>query len=78
MAVTETLEKNAVTMKLNIGLDAQGNVKTANVGLGTLDIVNPATTWDAQKAMNIVEALSACLTKPVYSVIRTATSVMVD
>lgn len=70
MAVTETLIKNVVQMKLNIGQDAQGNIKTATVGLGSLS----GTAWDAQKALNVVAGLIPCLTRTVADVQHVATS----
>lgn len=75
MAVTATLTKAAVKMNLNNGTDAQtGEVKTVAVSLGS---VNP-TTYNAQKAMNIVNAIAPCLTKSVYSVHEVKTSTLTE
>ena len=63
MATTEALDKIAVNVKLNNGT-SQGVVKTVNVGLGTIS----TTGYDAQKAMNVVNALGDCLSKPVYTI----------
>lgn len=75
MAVTTTLTKIAVKMNLNNGTDPQtGDIKTVSVSLGAL---NP-TTYDAQKVMNIVGAISTCLTKSIYSVQEIRTSTLTD
>ncbi len=74
MAVTARLDKIAAKMNLNNGLDAQGNVKTVGVNLGSL---NPET-YDADKVMAIVEGLTPCLTKSVVSVQEVRTSTLID
>ena len=50
MAVVSTLEKIAVKMLLNNGVDEQGNTKTVSVNLGSL---NP-TTYDASTVLNFL------------------------
>lgn len=64
MAVTSTLKKVSVNVKLDNGTDAQGNVKTVSVPLGNLSVQN----FDAEKAMAVVTLLEDCLLKSVYSV----------
>ncbi len=64
MAVTSTLKKVSVNVKLDNGTDALGNVKTVSVNLGNLSVQN----FDAAKAMAIVNLLEPCFTKTVYSV----------
>lgn len=74
MAIQETKEKEACTIKLNMSVSESGTVKTANVSLGSLS----ANNWDAQKAYNIVEALAPLFSKAVYSVQHIATTNLVD
>ena len=75
MAVTSTLDKIAVKMNLNNGTDAQtGAVKTVSVNLGSL---NPET-YDATKVMEIIEDLTPCLSKSVYSIQEVRTSTLTD
>lgn len=71
-SVTETITKNAIQVKLNNGSSASGTVLTVNAGFPTLN--TDTTTYDAEKVINIVEALMPCLSKSVYAVQRTATS----
>lgn len=72
MAVTEELTANSITVKLNNGTDTEGNVKTVNTGLGGA-LSGEESDWDADKVMNITTALDAVLSKPIYSVNRSAT-----
>ena len=58
------LKKVSVNVKLNNGTDSQGNVKTVNVGLGTLS----TTGFNADKALAVVSLLGPCLSKTVYAV----------
>ena len=71
MAVTETNVKNAVTMKLNNGVDSQGNIKTVDVSIGTLSTTG--SDYDKDKAFAIVNALTSCLSKTLYNTQHTAT-----
>lgn len=59
MAVEDELIKRTATMLLNNGVSPTGTVKTVSVSIGTL---NPSA-WNLQKASNIVNAMSGCLTK---------------
>ena len=72
MAVTSTLEKAVVKMLLNNGTDASGNVKTVSVNLGSLS----PTGYDDTKAMAVVTAVAACLSKTLYSVQKQMTYTM--
>ncbi len=74
MAVTSTLKKVSVNVKLDNGTDSLGNVKTVSVNLGTLSVQN----FDAAKAMAIVNLLDRCLVKEVYSVEKVEVSTMVE
>lgn len=53
MAVVETTQKMTAALALDDGTTAQGNIRTVNTSLGTLD----PTAWDVQKAWNIMNAL---------------------
>ena len=64
MAVTETPKKVSVSIKLNNGVDSDGNVQTVSISLGSLNL----TGYDDAKALAIVSALDDCLDLPVYSV----------
>ena len=62
MAVSETTKKISVNVILNTGT-SNGVIQTASFSIGALSSSN----YDAQKIMNIVNLLSDCLSKPVYS-----------
>ena len=64
MAIDETVAKISVNVKLNNGTTASGSVKTVSVNLGNLK----TTGFNAQKAMNVIDALTPCLDKAVYEV----------
>ena len=72
-SVTETITKNSIQVKLNNGSTAAGGVATVNAGFPTLNVAD-TSTYDAQKVINIVEALMSCLSKSVYAVNHTAVS----
>ncbi len=69
MAVETTIKSVRCNMKLNNGLDPEGNVQTVSVSLGTLN----KNTWDAQKALNITALAAPCLAKTLYSTEKTET-----
>lgn len=73
---TVTPTKNVVRMVLNITVDpVTGQVsKTANVSLGTL--TTNMANYDDAKALAVANALSACLTKTLYSVEKVTTSTL--
>lgn len=76
-AVTETVTKNSIQVKLNNGTDpSTGQVRTVSGGFPTLSL--EPNDYDAQKVMNVIEALSPCLTKTVYSVQHTQLSDLTD
>lgn len=66
----ETLKKVSVNLKLENGTDAEGNIKLVNVSLGTLS----KDSFDADKALAIVQLLSPCLSKTVNSTEKVAIS----
>lgn len=63
MAIVRTLDRVYVRMKLNNGMDAQGNTKTVSQSLGALS----PTGYDDEKAWDVIDALIPCLTKALYS-----------
>ena len=63
MAVVSRLNKVSVAAQLNNGTQ-DGKVKTLSLSLGSLNV----SRYDDQKAMNIVNLLEPCLSKPVYEV----------
>lgn len=74
MAITETALKDAVSMKLNNGTDASGNIKTVSVSIGSLS----TASYDNSKAMAVVNAISPCLSKGVYEVRHTKETTLYD
>ena len=63
MSVQSKLTKISVNTKLNNGTK-DGKVTTVNVSLGTMN----TSTYNDQKAMNIVDLLEPCLAKEVVGV----------
>ena len=76
MAVTEQLYGQSAAMLLNDGTTASGAIKTVKVNIGTLS--SRAADWNAQKALNIINAVSSCLERSVYSSTRTANFYLID
>ncbi len=72
MATTETVTKRAVTLRLEAGTDAEGNIKYVNQSIGTLS----KDRWDGDKVMNIKDAMAPCLSKTVGAVQTVVTSDM--
>ena len=72
MAVTSITKRVAVSLKLNNGTSTTGSIKTVSVNLGSLN----KSAFDAQKAINIVNALSSCLERSVYSTEKTEVSIL--
>ena len=64
MAVTTTVSKVSVNVKVNNGTNANGTTKTLSINLGSLN----KDTFDAHKAMAIVGLLAPCLEKTLNSV----------
>ena len=77
MAVALNAKKTSVSIKLNNGLDEEGKVKTVGLNLGTLNIAD-FTSETAQKAQNIINALTPCLSKAVTSVEKTHVDYMTE
>ena len=69
MAVSEELYSQSAAMLLNDGTTTSGAVKTIKVSIGTLSTT--ASTWNAQKAINIINALSPCLNRRLHAASRT-------
>ena len=69
-----SLHSVSVFMRLNNGTDAQGNVKTIGISLGSL---NPAT-YDPDKVLAIVDKVENCLTKTVVYVQEFKTSTITN
>ena len=74
MAVTTTLTKLRVNVKLNNGTKADGTAKTLSISLGTVS----KDAFDAAKAMAIANLLEPCLEKTIHSVEQVATSTISD
>jgi len=74
MAVTEEADKQQCTIKINNGRDSAGNVKTVNQNLGSLAV----NGWDAQKAVNIVNALTPLFSSGVHAITHTVTNVLIE
>ncbi len=63
MSVSTTIDKITVNVKLN-NETSGGIVQTLTVPLNGFDTLN----YDDQKAMNIINLLGDCLSKPVYTI----------
>ena len=74
MAVTEQVDKQQCTLRLDNGRDSSGNVKTVNMNLGSMAV----NGWDAQKVINITDALTPCLSKGVHGVAHVETSLLIS
>ena len=64
MAVTTTVSKISVNVKVSNGTNANGTPKTLSIGLGSLD----KDAFNADKAKAIVDLLEPCLAKTRLSV----------
>ncbi|MBQ7154659.1 MAG: hypothetical protein IJR85_03760 [Synergistaceae bacterium] len=74
MAITTTLNKVSVSLKLNNGTSAQGTTKTISISLGSLN----KDTFNADKAMAIVELLEPCLDKALVRTEKSEVSILTD
>ena len=70
MAVTTTVTKDVVTMKLQNGTTTTGALKTVSVSLGSLN----KDAYDADKVMSIVGLLAQMFAKSLYLVQKTEVS----
>ena len=70
MAAATECKKISVAIKLNNGTTTTGKAKTVSVNLGSLN----KTAFDAQKAVNIVNALVPCLDKSLNAIMKTEVS----
>lgn len=64
MAVTETIGKISVNMRLNNGVKQDGTQLTVTDKLPDLNV----NTYDNEKAMAVVDKISPCLEKDIYDV----------
>lgn len=67
---TSILKKVSVNIKLDDGTDTQGNTKTVNVSLGSLN----KNTFDADKVIAVIGALEPCLSKSIAGIEKTEVS----
>ena len=58
------LKKVSVNIKLDNGMDSEGNIRTVTVSLGSLSKDN----FNADKALAVITALEPCLNKEVNTV----------
>lgn len=65
IVAVSTLKGRTARVVVSSGVDSQGNSLTANVSVSGLS--STASAWDADKFLNIVGALEACLKDPVVS-----------
>lgn len=72
MTVVLTPKSRKATIKLANGTDSSGNVKTVNLNLGSLSVA----TWNADKAMAIINAIVPCLTKTLHQSTTTEENIM--
>ena len=64
MAVSRTLTKQAIRLKLNNGTDSQGRIQTVSLSMPKLTTGNGYTD---DKAMAVIDLLEACLSKTISS-----------
>lgn len=68
---TETLKSRTARMALENGTDSQGDVVLVNLSMPNMS--KSASDWNADKLLNIVDALAPCLSKTVNTVESVAT-----
>lgn len=69
---TATLKKVSVSVKLDNGVDSEGNIKMVSLSLGSMD----KDSFNADKALAIVSLLGPCLSKTVEAVEKTEVSTL--
>ena len=69
---TSMLQKISISIRLDDGVDSQGNTKTVGISLGNLN----KNTFDADKVLAIANALEPCLNKSIDSVLKTEVSIL--
>lgn len=76
MAVTAEVNKVAVSLLLNNGIDSDGNVVTVTSSLPSINKTSYVSDVSAsrQKIMNVVTAMETVLTKEVYNIREVQTS----
>lgn len=72
MPITTETKKVSVALKLNNGTTSTGAIKTVSVNLGNLN----KTAFDAQKTLNIVNALYTCLERSIYGIEKTEVTLL--
>ena len=65
--VNVNLQSVKVAMKVNNGTKESGEVKTANINLGSIN----KNAYNAEKAYAITQAIAPCLEKTLNSVVET-------
>lgn len=70
MAAIEEPKGRTAVVKVATGTTASGGQQTANVSIGTLDV----SSWDADKAINIISSLANILAYEVVGIDTTLTS----
>ena len=70
MSVTTECKKISVAMKLNDGTTTTGAVKTVSLNLGSLN----KAAFDADKVVNIVNALTPCFDRRLHTLEKTEVS----
>ncbi len=74
MAAVTECKNISVVMKLNNGTTTTGAVKTVSVNLGSLN----KSAFDADKVINIVDALIPCLDRSLHVLEKTEVSELYD
>lgn len=76
MAVTAEVNKVAVSLLLNNGIDADGNVVTVTSSLPSINKTSYVSDLSAsrQKIMNVVTAMETVLNREVYNIREVQTS----
>lgn len=73
MAATQTAYKHSCSIKLDNGTTPTGTQKTVSVSLGTLGEIS---SWDANKAMNIISLLGEIFDKDMVRIDYTVVSTL--
>lgn len=78
MAVTSSLDKITVTLRLNNGLDPHGNVSTVNLSMPRLSTTGYGgnITEGRQKIMSVIGNVENVLGKAIYQIREVQTSTL--
>lgn len=76
MAVSANVNKVAVSLLLNNGVDADGNVVTVTSSMPALNVTSYVSdiASSRQKVMNVITAMETVLSKEVYNIREVQTS----